>query len=63
MPDIPIDPAVYPLLIFHCFIGGIATILAKQKGYSLWLWLILGFIGGTASLMAALLIKEKNTVS
>lgn len=62
MPDLPIDPAVYPLLIFHCFIGGIATILAKQKGHNVWLWLLLGFIGGTASLMAALLIEEKKPV-
>ena len=62
MSDLPIDPAFYPLLLFHCFIGGIAAILAKQKGYSLWLWLILGFIGGTASLMAALLMKEKEPV-
>ncbi|MBE9169641.1 hypothetical protein IQ238_19630 [Pleurocapsales cyanobacterium LEGE 06147] len=59
MPNLPLDPAFYPLLIFHSFTGGLAALLAKQKGYNLLLWLILGVIGGTFSLMAVLAMKEK----
>jgi hypothetical protein len=59
MTSLPIDPAFYPLVIFHCFVGGVAAILAKQKGYNLLQWLILGLIGGTFSLMAVLVMKEK----
>ena len=36
-----------------------AFLCPKRKGYSLGLWLILGLIGGTAALVAALLMKEK----
>jgi hypothetical protein len=63
MTSLPIDPAFYPLIIFHCFIGVIAAILAKQKGYNLLLWLLLGLIGGTFSLMAVLVMKEKTISS
>jgi hypothetical protein len=59
MTSLPIDPAFYPLIIFHCFVGGVAAILAKQKGYNFWLWLPIGLIGGTFSLMAVLVMKEK----
>ena len=59
MSDLPIDLTLYWLLTFHCLIGVVAAVLARRKGYSLGLWIVLGLIGGTATLIAALLIKEK----
>ncbi len=62
MADFPIDPTFYWLLTFHCLIGIVAAVIARRKGRSLSLWLILGLIGGTAALIAALLMKEKEPV-
>ncbi len=59
MSDLLIDPTFYWLLTFHCLIGVVAAVLARRKGYSLGLWIVLGLIGGTAALIAALLMKEK----
>jgi uncharacterized membrane-anchored protein len=61
MSDLPIDPTLYFLLNFHCLLGGIAAVIAKRKGYSLGLWLILGLIGGTATLIVTLLMKAKKS--
>ncbi|GAB4224906.1 MAG: hypothetical protein Kow0049_01600 [Stanieria sp.] len=60
MLDISLDPAFYPLLIFHCLIGAIAALVAKQKGYNFLLWLILGFIGGTFAFMGIIVMKDKT---
>jgi hypothetical protein len=43
----------------HCLIGGIATIIAGLKGYRLGAWLLLGLIGGTFALVAAIALQEK----
>lgn len=51
MPQPPIDPTLYWLLTFHCFIGGIAATIAWRKGRNLGLWLILGLVGGTAAFL------------
>jgi uncharacterized membrane protein YeaQ/YmgE (transglycosylase-associated protein family) len=60
MLDLSLDPAFYPLLIFHCLIGAIAALVAKQKGYNFLLWLILGFIGGTFAFMGIIVMKDKT---
>lgn len=60
MLDISLAPAFYPLLIFHCLIGAIAALVAKQKGYNFLLWLILGFIGGTFAFMGIIVMKDKT---
>lgn len=60
MLNILIDPVIYPLLFFHCLIGGIATLIAKQKGYDYWLWLTLGLIGGTFAFVGILTMKDKK---
>ena len=63
MLNISIDPAIYPLLFFHCLMGGIAALVAKQKGYNYWLWLILGFIGGTFTFIGIIVMKDKEKES
>ena len=60
MFDLSIDPAIYALLFFHCFIGGIAALVAKQKGYNYWLWLTLGFIGGTFAFIGIIMMKDSR---
>jgi hypothetical protein len=60
MSNFYLDPAFYPLLLFHCSIGAIATLIAKQKGYNQWLWLIFGLIGGTFAFMTILLMKKRD---
>jgi len=57
MSDLPIDPNLYLFLNLHCLLGGIAAMIAFKKGRRLGVWLILGLIGGTATLVASLLIK------
>jgi len=59
MSELPIDPTLYFLLNLHCLIGGIAAVVAARKGYRLGVWLIIGLIGGTAALIAAMLLKRK----
>jgi hypothetical protein len=59
MESLPIDPTLYLLLNLHCIIGGVAAAIARAKGRSLGLWLILGLIGGTAALIAALFLPKK----
>ena len=60
MLNLSIDPAVYTLLFFHCLMGGIAALVAKQKGYNYWLWLTFGFIGGTVAFIVILMMKKKE---
>jgi hypothetical protein len=61
MSNLYLDPAFYPLLFFHCSIGGIATLIAKQKGYNQWLWLLFGLIGGTVAFMVIISMKAKDS--
>ncbi|MEB3337621.1 MAG: hypothetical protein VKJ46_09175 [Leptolyngbyaceae bacterium] len=42
----------------HCVIGGVAAIVAQRKGFPLRQWIILGQIGGTVALIAALWKKK-----
>ncbi len=51
---------LYPLLWFHCLIGGIATLIAYQKGYSWGKWLMIGLVGGTFAFVYALFLKKKE---
>ena len=60
MLSLSTDPAFYSLLFFHCLIGGIGALVAKQKGYNYWLWLLIGFIGGTFAFMGIIFMKDKN---
>jgi hypothetical protein len=57
MSDLPIDPTVYLLLNLHCLFGGIAAVIAKRKGRSLKLWLILGLFCGIAAFLTTLMMK------
>ncbi len=59
MLNLPIEPGnLYLLLGLHCLIGVTAAIIAQKKGLNFRLWLILGLIGGTVVLVAALLKKD-----
>ena len=60
MSNLSVDPALYSLLFFHCLIGGIAALVAKQKGYNFWLWLTLGFIGGTFAFVIIIVMNNKE---
>ncbi|KGF73584.1 hypothetical protein DO97_19120 [Neosynechococcus sphagnicola sy1] len=58
MSDLPIDATLYLLLNLHCLLGGIAAIIAQRKGRHLGRWLILGLVGGTLALVAAIALKR-----
>lgn len=58
MTDLPIDSTLYVLLNLHCLLGGIAAVIAARKGRRLSVWLLVGLIGGTAALIAAILLKS-----
>lgn len=59
MLNLPIEPGnLYLLLGLHSIIGVTAAIIAQKKGLNFPLWLILGLIGGTVALVAALLKKD-----
>jgi hypothetical protein len=60
MSELPIDLRLYLLLNLHCLLGGIGAVIAQRKGRSLGLWLILGLIGGTFTLVTALFLKPKD---
>lgn len=60
MSEPPIDPTLYWLITFHCFMGGVAATIAWRKGRNLGLWLILGLICGTAAFITTLLMKSKK---
>jgi hypothetical protein len=66
MTDLPIDPTLYFVLAVHCLTGSIAAIIAQSKGRNLTNWLAIGLLGGTAALIASIVIKpasssEQNT--
>lgn len=58
--DFPIDPKIYFLLNLHCLLGGIAAVVAARKGYRLGRWLLIGLVGGTPALVAAIVLKAKQ---
>lgn len=60
LTDLPIDSRIYLLLGLHCLIGSIAMGVAVQKGRQIWVWWLFGLIGGTAALLAALLLPAKQ---
>ncbi len=60
MYNLPIDSTVYWLFTFHCFIGGVAAVIAKSKGRNLILWLLLGLLGGTFAFVFALFLKSNK---
>lgn len=61
IPGLPIDSSlIVPLMVLHLIIGGIAAAVAFRKGRNLGLWIAIGAIGGTPSLIAALLLEEKS---
>jgi hypothetical protein len=57
-PRLPAYWYVLPLTI-HGLLGVTAAIVADRKGLSLRRWLVIGIIGGTPALIAALLAKPK----
>lgn len=58
MLDLPTEIVAF-LLFFHCLIGGVAALVAQNKGYSKFWSLVFGLIGGTPALVVALYIKRK----
>lgn len=60
MSTLPIDPTLYLLLNLHCLMGGIAAVVAAKKGYGLGQWLVWGLVGGTGTLIVAVVMPPKN---
>jgi hypothetical protein len=50
------------LFFWHCLIGGIATVIAINKGYPRLNWLIFGLLGGTFTFFIALFLKKKPKI-
>jgi hypothetical protein len=50
------------LLLFgvHFVMGGLAAFTAHKKGLNLRRWIVFGMIGGTPSLVAAILAKPRE---
>ena len=53
---------VFLLAFLHCLIGGIAALVARQKGYNFRRWLLYGLIGGSAGLAIALFWLKPQTL-
>ncbi len=60
LADFQFNDLAYFLLWFHCLMGGIAALIAKQKGYSYGRWLVIGLIGGTVAFVYVLWLKKKG---
>ena len=58
MSELPVNLTLYWLLNLHCFLGGIAAVIAHRKGYRLIPWLFWGLLGGTFTLVVALYLKR-----
>lgn len=57
-PRLPVYWYLLPLTI-HALLGITAAIVADRKGLNLRRWIVIGLIGGTPALIAALLAKPK----
>lgn len=49
------------LLFLHCLMGGVAALVARQKGYNYSRWLMIGLIGGTPAFAIALWLKPQTS--
>ncbi|MDC0835574.1 hypothetical protein CKA32_005217 [Geitlerinema sp. FC II] len=49
------------LFVAHCIVGTAAAVVATRKGYALGWWLTIGLIGGTPSLVVAVLMQPKES--
>jgi hypothetical protein len=56
-----VAPQWYLLLLgLHFLMGGLAAFTAQKKGLSLKRWIVFGMIGGTPSLVAAILAEPRG---
>ena len=62
MSDLSNDLAFYLLLGIHCLIGSIGALVARNKGYNVFLWLIWGFLGGFFTVLLSLFLKDKKCI-
>jgi hypothetical protein len=63
MSNLPLDPTLYLLLNLHCWLGGIAAVIAWRKGRSLGLWLLLGLVCGIAAFIVAIPMYFRRIVA
>lgn len=62
MFNLELDPGLTLfLLFFHCLIGSIAALVAKQKGRRFNRWLLFGLMGGTPVFLITLWMKPLST--
>lgn len=54
------DANVGYLAAIHCLNGTIGALVAKNKGYSPFKWLLYGLIGGTVTLIAAIYLPKTS---
>jgi hypothetical protein len=57
---LPESTTLFLLLNLHLAIGTLAAFTAQRKGRKLSRWLLIGWIGGTPALIAALRLKPKS---
>jgi len=50
---------LYFLLFLHCLIGSLGALIAANKGYNRLIWLLLGLLGGTFTLVVTLTLDQK----
>jgi uncharacterized membrane-anchored protein len=56
------DSTFYLLASLHCVIGTTAAIIAVNKGYSLWRWLLIGLVGGTFALVWSIFLEKNDSI-
>ncbi len=49
-------------LVLHCLIGALAAAIAGRKGYGQWRWILIGQVGGTLALIAAIRLNPSLEV-
>ncbi|NJN32418.1 MAG: hypothetical protein HC824_19820 [Synechococcales cyanobacterium RM1_1_8] len=57
---LPESTTAFLLLNLHFAIGTLAAFTAQRKGRKLSRWLVIGWIGGTPALVAALWLKPES---